>query len=431
MNENTSLQNPAEPEEQTLPAGTGKISAAATVIVIVVMLFACLCGVLLGMFSPALSKTLHGARLSSQKRYTEAANVYKEVPTLMEELQQKLPDTLNLDTLLGVKYNLLRSYGHISSLQAGSMMLEDFSKGQIAQFPLSKLKAYTDQSAEYTLLTDDFRQTMSQFINAEETAYENVNKDIVFAAIDAYITAHHAPAWAVAILRSYVGSLAGDDAQTRLAYFDGVKDSDDGISEYSPYIMPIFRELGHTQEILAFCERKFALNRNDSDALLGKGKIQLADGNLKGAQKTVKLAKKYVGKSGIPEALQLEVLRRAKKYDDAVKLYTDYRAAQEAMQSTAFYEATRQYAIVLLLQGDYQGAEDMAFEAATGIPETGSEYEEHAYFLVGLTAGLAEDTEMIEYYSLEQNAVGTYILSAEDKKTALEKVFLEDRGDIV
>ncbi|MDR1409922.1 MAG: hypothetical protein LBJ12_06625 [Oscillospiraceae bacterium] len=422
---------PQELEEQETAGGVPKIRTVTAIIVVTITLFACLCAVLVGLFSPALRLSLQGSRLSMQKRYTEASVAYGKIPPMMSELQKKLPDTIDLESLYGIEYHLLKAYGGMSKLQLGGEISGNFPESRLKKFPLSKFRPYAEEYNEYQTMLQDIQQVLAQYINKTEDGYENVKKAPVFDAIDKFAATHpKAPAWGFAILRSYVGELVDEDNQTRIAYFDEALKSDDGIDEYGKYLIPIYNRLKDTDSILSIYERRFKLNHNDNDALVGIGKLQLAAGNLKAAQNTLKKARKYTGKSGAPETIELEILRRAKKYDDAVKLYIDYRDAQDAKESAAFYEATRQYAIVLLLQNDYQSAEEMAYEAITSQPEAGGDYAEQAYYLLSLTAALAQDTEIIEQYGLEQNEAGKAILAATDKKAAIEKLFLEGKGDI-
>ncbi|MDR1805625.1 MAG: hypothetical protein LBQ80_02500 [Clostridium sp.] len=406
-----------------------KLSLASVVIALTMVVFACICGVLLGLFAPALGNSFNGMRLSAQKRYTEAASAYNKVSTELSTAQEKLSSILQPENLRGVEYRELWAYSRISPLQCGSLLTSEYTAEQMEEFPYRKLKDYYDGYNVWSQAMTTFDTAMSPYVNEEQTAYENIDRDEIFQYLDS--CASTMPSWAMAVFKNYISAMVGDSAELRLTYFDEAIKSNDGIDEYAYSIVPIYVELEKWDELAALYERKIKINRNDSDAFLGLGKVAIVRGEDKELAKVLKRAEKYVGKSGVPQSLRIEQLRRLEQYDDATKIYVDYSTEQEKLGSGSFYEAMRQYAIVLLLQGDYASAHEYAYSAAVNQPENGGDYSDAAYYLVCLTAELSGDTEMIEQYGLEVNAAGRAIVDAADKQAAIKAQFLSGRGDIV
>jgi len=414
-----------------------KSSLSSVVIVLTITLFAIACTFVLGMFRPAISLSVQGTVRSVQKRYSEAAIAYEQIPALLSGIEERIPETLelNFNSLYGVEYNLFKVCSKLSRMSTGDM-ISRLPKVKQQQFPFSRLKAVTEDFNAFNELQSVLREELDYFYDEDTENYKNVMAEPIFAALDNHAAKYpKTPAWAVAILKNYVGGMVEEDAETRLKYFDGVINSDNGIEEYTKYLLPILRELNRTDDMLDLFERRIAINRNDTEAHLGKGKIFIAAGNSKRLRSTIRSVERYAKNSGIPEALRIEALRRDKNYSEAVKVYTAYEAVQHTRGSAGFFETIRQIAIVYILQGDYHSA----FETALNVVEmqnqiysnTGYvEYAEEGWFLMCLAAELAGENEFIAQYQLEQNEAGLAVLKADDRKTALAKLFLEGKGDI-
>jgi len=414
-----------------------RASAASVMIVLMVTLFAAACTLLLGLFWPAMGPALASVPLDLQGRRTEALYAYNGVTEALGELQEKLPEAIDLENLRGPDYHPMRLYAKVSgSMPTGAQIAEQqLSAIKLKKFPFNKFSACIDEYSAYAALDKAFGEALLPYYNEDTEQYENMEKEPIFSAIDEFVRTNPAtPAWAVALYKNSLAEQLGEDTETRIAYFDGVVDSGQGVDIYFQVLGPMLRELERYDELLKIYDRKLAVDRNADEFLLGKGKAYIALGDIKAAKKTARAAKKYAGEYGVAEALQIEMLRLEKKYDDAAKLYNDYLSGvyvDENGQAYPYYETERQYAIVLILQGDYQQALETAFEAATLLPESG-EFVMQAIHLVALTAELAGEKSIFEQYSMIVQSPATQAaLDAQDRKAALEELFLTGKGDVI
>ena len=392
-----------------------------------ITIFAMLCSVALGIFAQAITFSVQGMKNTLQRQHTEAAKSYQQMLDQLSILEETLPEPFDIESMRGGEYRVLKAFSKITRTQTSKIVSDEFSDKRLQSFPYSKFRLLAEEYREYDALSTAFFGILQPYQNQETGAYEKVEKEPIFEAFDKYMDKNpKAPAWMAAIFRNFIGQLLEEPVEERIAYFAQVKDSNAGLEEYSRYLIDLYRQLDMTDEMISLYNRKIALNRNDYDAVLGKGKALIAAGDLKGAERVVRSAS-----SGVSEALSIEIMRRQKDYDGAIQLYIDYRTQQEIKQSDSMPEVTRQIAIVQLLQGDYASAMEYAREAAMVMSQTQNEYLEQALYLLVLVATLAEDEEFLNEFSLELNENGQAIVNAEDTQAALEKVFLEGRGDIV
>ena len=416
-----------EDGEEESTSSAGKIRPTSVLIVSIVTLIAMLCAVIVGMFAPAIGLAARGTINSIFSDHTKAANAYSSMATSISEVELPETDFFDINSLRGANYHVLKAIFKMSPIQGTDLLVNNIPADYLNQFPYSKFSRFVENSKLIEAFTGTVNEMMNEYFDDEKITVQE--KEAFFKKVDEYVAQNpDTPLWFVAVVKNDVAEGANIPAEERLTYFDNVTDMEDGFDQYSFYIAALYKQLNMTDELIKIYDERIKRNSNDFEAILGKGKLLIASGNQKEADKAIKAAK---GQSGVYDALRIEMMRWNRQYDEATATYTDYSQKQTEKGSAPYPEAARQIAIVMLLQGDYAGAYETAFEAVNVEGYDSSEYYNVLRNTVILAAALSGDVDgLLTQEGIVLTEEMKTVADAEDKKAALEKLFLEGKGDL-
>ncbi len=387
-----------------------------------------------GMFvlqSPALFASLKGDFYQLTHRYADAMDAYTKASDLITEVSSNLNGRVLVQDGIKSDFRRLDSLAKASSpISAGSYAKQLFQaeqlEGMLYARPARYAKVYDDFYASYEAVSK-LQEPYAQ-VDAANIPYDEVLKQLE----ELNKEGKYAPVY-MAYWKYNISISAGVGYEERLALLKEIEKADPERTDlYLDEYINCYWAMGDFDQLFAYCDRLKAQNRNNNLAYSARASVYLYQKKFDEALRVADEAAQYNSGSTVQYELQAEIYRRQNKLDEAKKAVE--RAAEAQVSS---FELSRQEAIILLLQKDY----DNAFEAAYNSYSQASQNNAQSVSVkmmntLALCAALSESgQELYEQIqsSLEENGqtLEEDVLNCIDGKIQPADIFLSEKGDVV
>lgn len=406
-----------------------KVGWESILVLVAFLAFFVLASLYLVLQMPIVAEAAKGEVARLQSRYTDAANAYVAAMETASEQNARVGDRHFVDYGNKTMIRYLKAVGRVAPLEAGYYAQQAYPTEKDREgFAMRKMREYAVLFESYSALSEEVQGLLSGYMEAGDVPYEETVK-----SVEALNTDGKYPQYIVEYYKYLLADLTGQDTEARLAHLQKVEELEpEAIWLYGNGVIQIYHEMAQYDKALEYCERWIQTNLNLTRPYRLKALNLIAQENYDAVLAVADTVEEINGNTALPAELRVEIYRRKGEYDTAIN--TSVKAIEAEVVSIEIY---RQYAIALLLKGDYTNAAKYAYEAySQQVEVNGEELTTDVANTFVICAHL--DTSGNETYAALKDAIAkdaTQLLPKTqellDGKTTVVDIFTKGTGDVL